>query len=191
MFSYCGNSSVNYTDPAGNFHRSFSAQINALFYEGSGGIAGLGSSTYGVRNGISAIKDYIFNEEESKVLEAQSFAFYKGTPVIKVPGNSAFSFGVIFFGSDINSLNLVRHEYGHARQLKELGIGAYCGSVVIPSVTCFWLTEYDVLSNELYYSLPWEYMANIYGNASGDYALGADIVAQIYWGIARILSGLV
>ena len=188
MFAYCGNSSVNCTDPAGTFHRSFTAQIDALFYEGSGGIAGLGGSTHGTRNSGSTIKNYIYNEDESKVLKAQDFTFYKGVPVIKVPGNSAFSFGVIFFGDDIHDENLVRHEYGHIIQLQKLGVSAYLNTMVVPSVIGFNLDKMGVLPDGMYYNQPWEYKADEFGRVTWGHASWASTIADIYWGIAVILS---
>jgi hypothetical protein len=64
----------------------------------------------------------------------------------------------------------------------------YTHWVVIPSVLFFWATESDRIPRKLYYSWPWEYEANKYGNANGNYARWAEPAADTYWSIIYLIS---
>ena len=71
---------------------------------------------------------------------------------------------MVFFGENQQNKNLVRHEYGHTVQLRKKGPAKYVGSVMIPSVLVYWfLYAPGTISEEEYYSLPWESEANRYG----------------------------
>ena len=49
--------------------------------------------------------------------------------------DNAFSFGVIFMGNgDSITSDVVKHEYGHTVQLKELGLVTYALTVATPSL---------------------------------------------------------
>ena len=113
-------------------------------------------------------------------MDSELFSSYKGALVIKVPGSSSFSLGIIFLGIECDE-NLLRHEYGHVVQLKKLGLTEYSRCVVIPSVLCFWATELEVLSPSNYFSYPWEYQADQYGGAEHIYKSWAEAAAVIYW----------
>ena len=121
------------------------------------------------------------NIDELKVIDANYFSSYKDVFVIKLPiNNNAFSFGIIFLGNDINDRNTVRHEYGHYLQLEELGIYKYSKYIVIPSLYGYWSNvPYDK-----YYSQPWEYGADLYGNVNRDrYKYDEDVLDNYnnYW----------
>ena len=82
----------------------------------------------------AAFSDAIFElthlrstDDPQEVLQADYFAMYKGTLVIKVPANraAAFSCGVVFMSNTVDNINLVRHEYGHSCQLRHLGLRKY------------------------------------------------------------------
>ena len=47
------------------------------------------------------------NESEEVVLNATYVSAYKGTLVIKVPGEASMSFGIMFIGNDVNIDNVV------------------------------------------------------------------------------------
>ena len=105
------------------------------------------------------------DKEELDVLNAKGISTYKGIPVLKLPfgGNGAFSAGIIFWGSDVGadaeSVTLLKHEYGHAVHLSQIGWESYITWVLIPSVVNYYRgVEYDD-----YYSQPWEYIADMLG----------------------------
>ena len=157
---------------------------------GSGG----GLITASSRSASAAVieneKKFINNASEQVVLDAEHFAFYKGTIVIKVQAmdDNAFSFGIIFMGPNVSDPELVKHERGHVDQLLELGIADYLQHVVIPSTACFWMTEYGSFPDSLYHSMPWEYTANMYGGASFRFTDWAEPVADIYWAYVKTVS---
>ena len=97
---------------------------------------------------------------------------YKGALVIStgLMDNCGFSYGAIFLADNISAtsagVQTVRHEYGHTLQLEEMGILSYTTFVVAPSIVCYWLDEAGSLDAH-YYSLPWEYEADIYGGVKG------------------------
>lgn len=109
--------------------------------------------------------------EELSVLNGGIITTYKDTIFIKsLLRDDAFSYGVVWFGTDIQATNsgiqTVRHEYGHTRQLDELGVVKYTCFVVVPSLIGFNLYNQGKL-NTHYYSLPWEYEADVLGNVRG------------------------
>lgn len=99
--------------------------------------------------------------------------------------SSAFSLGIIFIGEDVNSANLLYHEYGHIVQLEEVGILLYVQYVALPSVACFWAREAGWLPKDMYYNLSWENIADRYGKASRKYHPGATDIADAYWGFVK------
>ena len=146
-----------------------------------GGRAG-GGTAFSDFKKPSRLKNFVANESEVAVLNAERFAFYKDTLVIKVPGSSSFSLGIIFMGND-GDKDLLNHEYGHTMHLAELGIIKYCTYVVIPSVICYWGTEFELLPRENYYSYPWEYQADQYGGVTRKYKEWAQDNAMYYWNL--------
>ena len=185
MFAYCGNNPVSFMDTAGTFYTAALQQTRDGVFRESG-TADKYTKADEIRERRQAVKDFFNNEDEDKVIQATVAAFYKGHLVIKVPGNSSFSFGVIFFGNDCNA-KLLRHEYGHTVQLEELGVSDYCKYVVAPSVSAFWLTEFEILHRNNYNSYPWEYQANQYGNADFPYQPWAPNLSEVYWDAVRVL----
>ena len=76
--------------------------------------------------------------------------------MIKLPmGYNGASFGVIFLGDNITSKDTVRHEYGHTRQLKDMGLYLYIVDVAIPSVMGNLLDRSEKLPYD-YYGSYWE-----------------------------------
>jgi len=103
------------------------------------------------------------NTDEDKVLKARFFSAYKGQLVIKMAGfkDRSFSFGVMFISpkleaGDQYAIDIVKHEYGHTRQLSRLGFFRYIKYIAIPSMK----SEPD---DPGYFALPWEITADIYG----------------------------
>lgn len=107
------------------------------------------------------------NESEQKVLDAKVFSSYKGAFVLKLPGKNAFSLGILFIGNGYSGDNVVKHEYGHYRQLQDMGLLSYLSDIVAPSVTAFWLDKCGKLTYD-YYGSPWEHDANVRGGAYKD-----------------------
>lgn len=123
------------------------------------------------------------NEDPKEALDDDPINFYKGVPVIKTSlmNSSALSFGAIFVADNVDSLDLLYHEYGHIVQLEEVGILPYTVYVALPSVACFWATEAGLLHEDIYFSLPWENIADRYGDAKHIYYPGATGIADAYW----------
>ncbi len=84
---------------------------------------------------------------------------YKGVPVLRFNGSRSGSFGIIFLTREtndrINPEDVVRHEYGHTRQLEYLGVVNYA--------LCIGLPSWQEWGSGEYYSKPWEVTADIYG----------------------------
>jgi RHS repeat-associated protein len=178
MFAYCNNNPAIYADPEGNLPGGI-INPNAMARNSGGSLHPISDKDQAKQR---------INTNENAVLKAEQYAYYKGVLYLKVPGDSAFSFGIVFFGSEIDDANLVRHEYGHTRQLAKLGNSDYLRYVVLPSVTCFWLTEWDKIPSSIYHYLPWEYIANRYGGIPGYNSGKYDMIANTYWDNVRILS---
>ena len=194
MYSYCWNCPVNFVDSGGCFPCAYQDKDSMLdvttgIVDAGGGGGGLpGSSGASAKKQFYILIDreigFYTNTDEQLVLDAKDIAFYKGTLVIKTNKLSgcAFTFGIIVMADDIkDDIQLVRHEYGHVVQTTQTGVIPYIVLVMIPSVTCFWLTECKVLPGELYYSYPWERSADYFGGASHDYIAGSEYIASAYW----------
>ena len=100
------------------------------------------------------------NTSEKVVLDSHYFSAYRGKIVIRTLLKRSGSFGVLFISKYANKHKFpedeVRHEYGHTKQLKYLGIVKYILCIGIPSLK-EWGTDAD------YYRRPWEITADIYG----------------------------
>ena len=99
------------------------------------------------------------NTDEQKVLNSHFFSAYKGIYVFRTNLDRSGSFWVIFLSRESNSRkypeDVVRHEYGHTRQLKILGLENYFKYIGIPSALN--------LGSGNYYDKPWEVTADILG----------------------------
>ncbi|MBQ8830437.1 MAG: hypothetical protein IJ017_02420 [Oscillospiraceae bacterium] len=103
------------------------------------------------------------NTDIEKVLKARHFSSYMSVPVIKLPiGDSGMSLGVIFLGKDVDSPQLLLHEYGHRLQLKNMGFFRYFIKIFIPSLTANILWRKGKLPYD-YYGSPWESEADVLG----------------------------
>ena len=123
---------------------------------------------------IEDVKNFdINNQDEKKVLESNYFSVYKGVPVVRINGNRSGSFGTIFLTRETNNRSnpedVVRHEYGHTKQLQKLGVVKYAIDIGIPSAL--------EIGGGDYYSRPWEITADIYGEVQSRNHAKEDIDA--------------
>ena len=187
MFAYCNNSPANFCDPGGNY-----GIINSnATARNSGSSAGI-ISDEDRRKRLRQQGRYFFNSSEEAVLLNEEFAFYKGVPVIKVSSmeTSGLSLYIIFLGSDVKSVNTVRHEYGHTMQLAQLGLRNYLVWVGLPSKYYFDQTMNEKYSWDEYYERPWELIADVYGGVNVTHSASAYRSAEIYWFLAKYISCL-
>ncbi len=208
MFAYCLNNAVNGSDSCGTcFHRwdfwkncekcakklkKFKKQVKNFFsdvgdmFETAGKYIGKAGKYVGKK--IVQAGKYIFNTDEQIVIDAKYIAFYRGVPIIKIPiGKDAFSFGIIFMGDEVKSEDDIQHEYGHSVHFSQTGIVGYLSKSAIPSLIGFW----SGVKYPKYYSLPWERIADIFGEVNRDdgtydYIENSDLIAWIYWGLTML-----
>lgn len=93
--------------------------------------------------------------------------------MVRIGGERSGSFGAIFLtrsaDKDPHPEDIVRHEYGHTKQLQELGIVKYAIDIGIPSAL--------EIGGGDYYSRPWEITADIYGGVQSRNHTNEDIKA--------------
>ena len=128
----------------------------------------------------------VSNESESKVLESNYFSSYKGVPVLRINGDRSGSFGVMFITRETNYRanpeDVVRHEYGHTKQLEQLGLIQYTLCIGVPSF-------FEWGSDTEYYRRPWEITADILGGVQSRSYPGYESAGFMYlensqkWGI--------
>ena len=153
LFAYCSDSPTNYTDSTGNTI-DFSAALDWIDKE-------IIQPLFSILDDlVTDLKNYDkYNESEQVVLESNYFSSYKGVPVIRTNGDRSGSYGAIFLTRETNNRkhpeDVVRHEYGHTKQLEELGLVKYTVCILLPSWQEWGTGEY--------YSKPWEITADIYG----------------------------
>ena len=104
-------------------------------------------------------------------------------------GNNAFSAVFLFIGDGVNSAQTIQHEYGHYCHLNQIGVVEYALFAGIPSLMGFWTG----VSYTDYYSLPWEYVADMLGGVNRDngtyqYQGWAQTAAEYYW-IFTVIMG--
>lgn len=188
MFVYCNNNPVIFIDSSG-----LCTEVGALLTWFDCGNHNCPTSSLSQPSRYSGgynnpKNNYHINSEPywENLAKAQEvsfsipLSFYNGVPVIYIPGDSSFSFGIIFMGKDGGD-NLLKHEYGHVVQLGLLGFSNYCKYVAVPSISVFWASEQVAWLNDSYYSFPWEYQADQFGGASHRYTPWADDISSIYW----------
>jgi len=81
------------------------------------------------------------NTDENKVLDATFFSAYKGKRVYRMAGfgGRSFCLGAMFISpketaGNKDSVDIVRHEYGHTLQIEKTGILRYIFRIGIPSL---------------------------------------------------------
>lgn len=168
MFAYCFNNPVNMTDVTGSWPKFMEDAFNWIN----------GNVYQPFKKFITGIAEDVVNfdvnnQSEEKVLESNYFSAYKGVPVFRTNGNRSGSFGVIFLTRETNNRehpeDIIRHEYGHTKQLQQLGIVKFAIDIGIPS----WLE----IGGGDYYSRPWEITADIYGGVQSRHHGIEDISA--------------
>ena len=165
MFAYCQGNPVNFQDSAGT------RMVPADPLRG-GPLPDRDyprKKTGKTKKKNTDVLDYVFNDDEQKVLEAKHFTMYKGVPVIKLPiGTDAFSLGIMILGNDVgkrsDAIETVKHEYGHAVHYRLVGAYSYVANVFVPSVAGYWLGGENYDAN--YYSHVYEYTADILGGVN-------------------------
>ena len=188
LFAYCSNNPVMGYDPYGQF------DLIGIFKGISEAL-----TDWAVRETEKAINRFIRNLEEDiadfdknnadpeACVKSNYFSMYNGTPVISFNlfGLNSFSIGGIIFLEGTASANTVLHEYGHIQQEEEMGFGNYFVQVAIPSVSYNILSQKYSKLRKHYYSMPWEYDADIRGGAcrSTGYAPWAEKANVWYWGV--------
>ena len=168
MFAYCMNNPVNMTDSTGNWPQFIE---NAVNWINDKIIQPVKRFVAGV---VEDIKNFdINNQSEEKVLDSNYMACYKGKLVIRIEGNRSGSFGAIFLTRETNSRDnpedVLRHEYGHTKQLQQLGPIKYAVAIGLPSAL--------EMGGGDYYSRPWEITADIYGGVQSRFHTREDIQA--------------
>lgn len=110
-------------------------QINMLGY-GAMLIASPFNST--IKSDMKRIDWNPFNKSEDNVLKSDNISFYKGTFVFRYgthsTGGGGFSYGIIGIGRGETRLTTVKHEYGHHKQQRLMGLTLYTPIVAIPSL---------------------------------------------------------
>jgi RHS repeat-associated protein len=116
----------------------------------------------------SDIKNFNWsNENEEATLKSNYFSAYKGQLVIRVPfiGDS-MSWGIMFLGKNLSEedVDVVEHEWGHFKQMKELGFLVYSVGIGVPSLTSATISK--ITGNyDGYFNQKWEISADIRGGA--------------------------
>lgn len=121
--------------------------------------------------------DYLRNSERP--------LYYQGVKVVKHSTQlNSFQFGgtIYLHTRDFDEITL-KHEYGHYVQEQELGTVAYLIGIFAPSALCSAYSNYKYISDEKYYSLPWEITAESFGDVhrSIQYVDGAQTRGNIYY----------
>ena len=165
LYAYCFNRPIDLVDSSGNWPtfndiKGWGEEVLGWFDE---------NIVKPVANLVNEICNYdSSNEDEQKVLGANYISSYKETFILKIPGDNAFSFGILFIGNDYKDPNVVKHEYGHKLQLDQRGVLGYLTDIALPSVTAFWLSEFGKITYD-YYGSPWESEADALGGVTRDY----------------------
>ena len=160
LYIYCANNPVNMIDLTGNWPQWIENAISWVDQNIIQPIQKVGGAI------AEDLKNYDRNNtSEEKVLQSNYFSCYKGVFVLRINGDRSGSFGAIFLTRETNARSnpedVVRHEYGHTKQLEQLGLLKYAIFIGIPS----WRN----LGSGNYYDKPWEITADIYGGVESRY----------------------
>ena len=198
MLAYCSNNAVSFVDPTGlcmevgalltwhdcgNHTCPTSSLSNPTRYSGG---------YNNPKNNYHIDSEPYWSElaKTQKVTIQSPIGVYNGVLVVYVPGSSSFSFGIIIMGKEGGD-NLLRHEYGHTIQLKNLGVKNYYKYVVKPSVARYRKTQKgintEIYNWDTYYSTPWEYQADQLGGAIHNYQPWANESSERYWNMVNNL----
>ena len=184
LFAYCFNNPINMSDSSGRWPQWIKAAVSWVNDNIFQPVVSF------VKDVAEDIKNYDSNNQsEEKVLESNYFSSYKGVPVIRTNGDRSGSFGAIFLTRETNNRSnpedVLRHEYGHTKQLEQLGVVNYALCIGLPSWQQWGTGEY--------YSKPWEITADIYGGVQSRnhsqsnidrgfaYLEGSKIIGALIW----------
>ena len=190
LYAYCKNNPVMYLDETGCFAEGllFQFAVSALCYVGfsiaaiwdkdvKSDMDKLGKLFGDSKNEFLSSIPNIFNNKEDIVVASQKVSFYKGVPVLRLNPPSSFSFGVMVLdnaGTGTADNTTVKHEYGHNVQqmiigpekyLFGIGIPSVCGAILLYGIYEITSMNYETYK-KIYYSLPWERSADLFGGAS-------------------------
>jgi hypothetical protein len=174
MFAYCNNNPANCHDPSGmaSFWTS-TGDVNPLLsgyygFGGGGSVSGNLGSTQEAQKILQREINYLTNTDERVVLESKGLSFYHGIPVFKADFGQSGGFSFIIIVLDDNytydetGIKTIKHEYGHRQHMDDIGVVNYFVTTAIPSLIGAGLSNAGIINVD-YFSLPWEYAANMYG----------------------------
>ena len=130
-----------------------------------------------IKANMDAIGWNPFNTDASIITTRDSLgnirkvSFYKGVPVIRFNHDflTSFSFLGIFLNNKkwVND-RVLNHEYGHNMQQMFLGPLKYLLGIAVPSVLFNFASRKNTTLDNLYYSMPWERTAELFGDVISD-----------------------
>ena len=199
LYAYCFNNPVMMTDSEGNWPDWFQKKTDSAknivttFIEGATKVNEVATK---IINKVDAIiteaKKDVGNTDVDVVYNSTHASYYNEALVIKHSGENISSFailGIIFLNRNTPEdkyKQTLDHEYGHILQEKELGTGLYFAAVALPSVSCNYIPVLNKYAAEYYYSLPWEYDADMRGGVDrGDYQPWAEKYREKYFDLFR------
>lgn len=208
LFAYCGNNPVMNVDPTGTKWWNPATWNWRAIYEWSETILGIlnpigiiesvGSVVVAACQGRwnEVVEDWNngcfnpFNQNADTALNSNVFSFYKGEYVIRHSiGNSSMQlFGTIYLnaGADLTDLN---HEWGHGVQERRMGL-TYIFTVGIPSaITNQTLSTTRSDYDFIYYSMPWDRMADFCGGVDRSSTTGYK-KGSLGWAFAENILGV-
>ena len=187
LFEYCFNNPVNMHDSSGNWPNwvedAWEKIVEGANWVNENVIQPVVEFVGDVAEDISNFN--VYNTSEEAVLKSNYFSCYKGVFVVRTDGNRSGSFGMMFITRETNERpypeDIVRHEYGHIKQLQQLGVVNYALTIALPSWREWGSGEY--------YSKPWEVTADIYGGVQSRTHNQSDInTGVLYLGASKYIG---
>ncbi len=164
LYTYCVNNPIRYSDENGfAFFETLGKALRAgtLLYQC---VKGFASGTLTQDKIISDIQYYSEKNTDTDVVrKANLFSSYNGVFVVIVDAPSAYSYGSTLYLRKSEDPETIQHEYGHSLQEDKLGGFAYTVGIAIPSVTYNAIDKELDLPDNIYFSMPWEITADMFG----------------------------
>ena len=113
---------------------------------------------------------------------------YKGHLVIQHSSKHVTSWalgGVIFLNREYKTETSLQHEYGHILQEQYLGAANYINYVFVPSALYNLFSRFNDNLHNNYYNMPWEYDADIRGQAERNHDDWAEVLSELYFIVVR------
>jgi hypothetical protein len=207
MFAYCGNNPADRTDSTGHAFMQMrfdpdgaTNMLAPILWGGANGSGAGVASSARTSKVLREIADVVLNSSESVVehkLRRNGVAFYKGALVFSsdlLAGTSACSFGIIVLGSgNIGHEEFektLNHEYGHTVHASQIGLVDYAFTTAVPSLVGAALSSENAWISNNYYSLPWERVAEYWGDVNRGYLSWADSAGSVFWVGTLIVSSI-